>query len=105
MWAKLEKQVDLADPISFTDQVYLGCFQRAAQVSSRLVMDTEIVLELISTSTDVKTEEENPKGITAWSCDTEGHAQKCFERKCDLAHKSTDQLSQFSPTLVWMITK
>ena len=47
MWAQLQKQVDLDDPVSFTDQVYLGCLQPAAQVNNRIVMEkTENVLEV-----------------------------------------------------------
>ena len=30
--------------------------------------------------------------IFSWSYDMEGHAQKCVERYCELAHKTTQQL-------------
>ena len=36
----------------------------------------------------------------AWSCDMEGHAQKCMERNCELANKKTEQLHKVaSPCL------
>ena len=50
----------------------------------------------MSTSTDVKTEEKETKDITVWSYDMEGHAQKCFERFSELAHKTFDQLPKVS---------
>ena len=46
MWAILPKKIDLEDPVSFIDQVYLGCTRRAAQVNNSIVVEkTEIVLE------------------------------------------------------------
>ena len=30
--------------------------------------------------------------IFSWSYDMEGHAKKCVERYCELAHKTTQQL-------------
>ena len=46
MWAILQKKTDLEDQVSFIDQVYLGCTQRAAQVNNSIVVEkTEIVLE------------------------------------------------------------
>ena len=41
MWATLQKKVDLDDPVSLLDPVYLGCTQRAAQVDNRIVMDKQ----------------------------------------------------------------
>ena len=53
MWASLEKKVDLEDPTSLLDQVYLGCTHQPAQVNNRNCgWKTEIVLEA-----EVKTEE------------------------------------------------
>ena len=38
MWSKIEKKkVGLDDPVSFTEQVYLGCTRRAAQLHNRIV--------------------------------------------------------------------
>ena len=94
------KETDLEDPVSFTDQVYLGCTQRAAQVNNRTVMENQkLFSKLISTSTDVKTEEKNPKDITAWSQHMEGHGQKV----CWMLLRSGAQDDW--PRLAWTITK
>ena len=50
-----------------------------------------------------KSRDKNPKDITVWSYDMEGHAQKCVERNCELVHKTVDQFIRF-PHLVWTIT-
>ena len=99
MWANLPNNVGLEDPTSLFDRENLGCTQRAAQVNTRIVMEEQkLFSKLISTSTDVKTEETNPKNITACSYDMEGHAQKCVDRCGELAHKKVDQLHQVSKT-------
>ena len=41
IWATLQKKVDLDDPVSFIDQEYLGCAQRAAQVSYRMKVERQ----------------------------------------------------------------
>ena len=99
MRATLQKKVDSEDPTSLLDQVCLGCPQRPAQVNNRLVVEKQnLFSKLISTYTDVRTEEKNPKDITAWSYDIEGHAQKCVVRYCHLTHKTVDKLHKV-PTL------
>ena len=35
MWKVLNKEVDLGDPTSFLDHVYLGCTQRQCEVSQK----------------------------------------------------------------------
>ena len=35
MWKLLNKEVDLGEPTSFLDHVYLGCTQRQCQISKR----------------------------------------------------------------------
>ena len=97
MWAILQNNVGLDDAVSFTDQVYLGCTQRAAQVNNRIVMEKQkLFSKLISRSTDVKTEGTNLKDITSWRYDMEGHPHKCVERYCEMAHKTIDQLHKVS---------
>ena len=41
MWGNIEKNEDMDDPVSFTDQGYLGCRQRTAQVNKRIVMQKQ----------------------------------------------------------------
>ena len=48
--------------------------------------------KVISITSYVITEDLDHQDITAWSYDTAGHAQKCVERYCELAHKTVDQL-------------
>ena len=36
----------------------------------------------------------------AWSCDMEGHAQKCVERDSELAHEKTEQVVQSFKSLL-----
>ena len=40
------------------------------------------------------TEKLDAETISSWSCDMEGHAQKCVERYCELANKTTEQLNK-----------
>ena len=37
MWKLLNKEVDLGEPTSFLDHVYLGCTQRQCQISKYIV--------------------------------------------------------------------
>ena len=61
MWAHFQNKVDLEDPASQLDQVYLGCIERAAQVNARLVMDIQkLFSKFIGTNTDFKNEKKNP---------------------------------------------
>ena len=41
MWTVLNKEVDLGEPTSFLDHVYLGCTQRQCEVSKDLWTTTE----------------------------------------------------------------
>ena len=99
MWAILQKKIDLEDQVSFIDQVFLGCTQRATQVNNSIVVERQkLFSKLISTNADVKTEWKNLRDITAWSHDIEGHAQKCVECFGELAHNTVDQVHEASTT-------
>ena len=37
MWKVLHKEVDLGEPTSFLDHVYLGCIQRQCEISKDIV--------------------------------------------------------------------
>ena len=37
MWKVLNKEIDLGEPTSFLDHVYLGCTQRQCQISKDIV--------------------------------------------------------------------
>ena len=75
MWKVLNKEVDLGEPTSFLDHVYLGCTQRQCEVSQNIVDNYRTMFE---------------------SYDMVGHAKKCVERYCELANKTTQQLYKVS---------
>ena len=89
------KDVDLGEPKSFLDRVYLGCTQRECQISKDIVDDYRSLFEsrisagatqkLSETKATVKLDVET---ISSWSHDMEGHATKCVERCCEFANKN-----------------
>ena len=108
-WKVLMKDVDLGEPISFLNHVYLGCTQRECQISRDILVNYRSMFESrISAGATEKLSETKATGkpdaetISSWSYDMEGQAQKCVERYCELAKK---QLSNFtkSQRQAWMI--
>ena len=92
------KEVDLGEPTSFLDHVYLGCTQRECETSKDMVDNYRIMLESkISAGAMEKlpqtkaTEKPDAETISSCSYDMQGHAKKCVERFCDLANKTTQQ--------------
>ena len=78
-WKKLMKNVDLDEPISFLDHVYLGCTQRERKVNEIVVEQHKKMFEsrISSGATENFEGWEKPDAQTvAWSYDMEGHAQK-----------------------------
>ena len=45
MWKVLNKQVDLGEPTSFLDHVYLGCTQRQCEISKDIVDNDRAMFE------------------------------------------------------------
>ena len=98
MWKVINKEVDLGEPTSFLDHVYLAYTQRESKMSNDIVANYRDMFE----STISKGAKEKlptrasgkPDAGTAssWSYDMEGHAKKCVERYCELANKTTQQL-------------
>ena len=97
-WKLLMEEVDLGEPTSFLDHVYLGCTQRECQISNdilancRDMFDSRIfsgTKEKLPTRTSGKPDAET---ISSRSYDMESHAKKCVERYCELANKTTQQL-------------
>ena len=97
MWKILNKEVDLGEPTSFFDHVYLGCTQRQCEMSKDIVDNYRTMFE--SRISAVRTEtlpfSENLR-VSSWSYDMEGHAKKCVERYCEFANKTTRQLYKVS---------
>ena len=90
MWKVLNKEVDLGEPTSFLDHVYLGCTQRQCEISKDIVDNYRTMFEsrISAGATDQLPCSENLR-ISLWSCDMEGHAKKCVERYCELANSTT----------------
>ena len=97
MWKLLNKEVDLGEPTSFLDHVYLGCTQRKCEISKDIVDNYRTMFESrISAGGVEKSPFSENLRISAWSDDMEGHAKKCVERYCELAKKTTQQLYKVS---------
>ena len=72
MWKNLMKLVDLGEPASFLDHVYLGCTQRECKVNKISKKEYREMFESLGW------EKRHAKTV-AWFCDMEGRAQKCVE--------------------------
>ena len=93
MWKVLNKEVDLGEPTSFLDHVYLECTQRQCEISKDIVDNYRTMFEsrISAGATEKLPCLENIR-ISSWSYDMEGHAKKCVERYCELANKTTPHL-------------
>ena len=97
MWKVLNKEVDLGEPTSFLDHVYLGFTQRQCEVSQDIVDNYRTMIESrISAKGKEKLPFPQNLRISSWSYDMAGHAKKCVERCCELADKTTQQLYKVS---------
>ena len=90
MWKVLDKEVDLGEPTSFLDHVYLGCTQRQCEISKDIVDNYRTMFEsrIFAGGTEKLPCSENLR-VSSWSYDMEGHAKKCVERYCELANRTT----------------
>ena len=87
------KDVDLGEPTSFLDHVYLGCTQRESKISKDIVDNYRTMFESrISAGAMEKLPCSENLCISSWSYDMESHAKKCVERYCELANRTTQQL-------------
>ena len=78
MWKVLNKEVDLGEPTSFLDHVYLGCTQRQCEVSQNIVDNYRTMFESrISAGGLEKLPFSQNTRISSWSYDMVGHAKKC----------------------------
>ena len=92
------KDVDLGEPTTFLDHVYLGCTQRECKISNDTVTNYRVLFE---TRISVGAKEKLPvrasgkpdaETISSWSYDTDGHAKKYVELYFELVNKTTQQL-------------
>ena len=78
MWKLLNKEVDLGEPTSFLDRVYLGCTQRQCEISKDIVDNYRTMfVSKISAGATEKLPRWRNLCISSWSYDMEGHAKKC----------------------------
>ena len=90
MWKLLNKEVDLGEPTSFLDHVFLGCTQRQCETSKNTVDNYRTMFEsrIFAGRVDKLPFPQNLR-VSSWSYDMAGHAKKCVERYCELANKTT----------------
>ena len=97
MWKVENKEVDLGEPTSFLDHVYLECIQRQCEISKDIV---DIYRTMFESRVSAGATEKLPYfqnfRISSWFYDMEGHAKKCVERYCEFANKTTQQLYRVS---------
>ena len=104
MWTILVKKVDLGEPTSFFDHVYLGCTQRECETNKDIEGNYRNMFESkISARAKEKLlfSRKLDAIISSWSCDMENHAKKCVERYCELANKTTQQLYKYNNSMPW----
>ena len=99
MWKVLMEHVDLGEPTSFLDHVYLGCTQRECKTSEDIIENYKNMFgSRISAGANEKLpswREPHANTIT-WSYDMEGHAKKCVEKYCELANITNQQMYKVS---------
>ena len=94
MRKKLMKDVDIEEPTSFLDHVYLECTQRECKANEKIIGQYNKMFEsrISAGATEKLPGWDKPRARTsAWSYDVEGHARKCVERYFVLANKITEQ--------------
>ena len=91
------KEVDLGEPTSELDHVYLECTQRQCKINKDIVNNYKIMFDSrISGGAKEKLPCSENLSISSSSYGTGGHAKKCVERYCQLANKTTQQLYKVS---------
>ena len=89
--------IKLAGKKQNLDHVYLGCTQRQCEISKDIVDNYRTMFESrISAGRTEKLPYSENLRISSWPYDMEGHAKKCVERYCELAHKTNQQLYRVS---------
>ena len=89
-WEILMKDVELGEPTSFLDKVYLGCTQREGEISKESV---DYYRSMMESGISVGDTEKLPTRASG-KTDAETislHAKKCLERYCEFANKTTEE--------------
>ena len=81
MWKVRNKEVDLGEPTSSLDHVYLGCTQRQCEISKDIVDNYRAIFE---SRMSVEGTEKLPCSenlhISSWSYDMDGHAKESVKK-------------------------
>ena len=81
----LFKEIDLDDPTPFIDEVYWDARKEKQ----------ELLIQSTAREADEKNQTKDKyslEKVTAWSYDVKSHAEKCFERCCEVAWKDVSTL-------------
>ena len=79
MWKVLNKEIDLGEPTSFFDHVYLGCTQRQCEISQDIVDNYRAMFaSRISAGRTEKLPYSDNFRISSWSYDMEGYAKNVW---------------------------
>ena len=79
-WNVLNKELELGEPTSFLDHVYLVCAKRQCEICKVIVDNYRTMFESrISAGATEKIPFPQNLRISSWSYDREGHAKKCVE--------------------------
>ena len=81
----LFKEIDLDDPTPLIDEVYWDARKEKQ----------ELLIQLTAREADEKNQTKDKyslEKVTAWSYDMKSHAEKCFERCCEVAWKDVSTL-------------
>ena len=102
MWKVLNKEVDLGEPTSFLDHLYLDCTQRQCEISKDIVDNYRTMFEYkISAGATENLPCSENLSISSWSYDMECHAEKRVERYCELANKNDSTTPQSINSMLW----
>ena len=96
---EIDENIDIGEPTSFLDHVFLGCTQRECKPNEIFVEQYKEMCEsrMSAGATEKQPGWEKPHAKTAaLSYDMEGHAQKCVERYSELANNKPEQLYKVS---------
>ena len=99
MRKKLMNKMDIDEPTSFLDHVYLVCTQRECKTNVTIIEQKTKMFEsrISAGATEKLPGWQKPHSQTiALSHDMEGHAQRCVERHCEMANKKVEQLYKVS---------
>ena len=98
MWKILMEEVDLGEPTSFLDHVYLGCTQRDCNTSKDIVDNYRMSAGGVE---KMPYSEKSEANLLSWSYDMEGHAKKCVR---DIGHLKTNQFNNYTKSQLHVLT-